>query len=258
MTLNRIAALLHAVGQRCIAKEEYVTSYETQRFSNASSAAQDVLLTAKPVLRGWFHAVGTVAALGVTVALLWQTANDPLRFFSLLIFGLSMILLYAVSAIYHLGNWKGRRHTFLRALDHANIFVFIAGAYTPICVNLLTGNTRTLMLVGIWLLALLGVCGSLFTLHFPRWVLSLLYLGMGWISLIVLPQVVNAVSYQPVLVLVAGGLLFTIGALIYAFRWPDPFPRVFGFHELFHLCVIGGTVAVTVMIWVWVVPFPRI
>lgn len=209
----------------------------------------------KPLLRGWLHAVGAVAALITTFALLASTAGDRPLFLSLLVFGLSMILLYVVSAVYHIGNWPERPRMFLRALDHANIFVFIAGAYTPICVVLLNGAPRVALLVVIWSLALAGVAGSFFTLRMPRGALILLYIGMGWISLILLPQMWQALSLQPVLLLIAGGMLYTLGALIYAFRWPNPLPRVFGFHELFHLLVIAGTVAITATIWVWVVPF---
>jgi hemolysin III len=212
----------------------------------------------KPLLRGWSHVAGAIGALATTVGLLVQTYDDLPRFISLLIFGLSMILLYVVSSIYHLGNWQGRWHTILRAFDHANIFLFIAGAYTPICVNLLSGWARAAMLIIIWSLAAVGMACSVLTLRIPRWVSSLLYIGMGWISLLLLPQVVQAVSLQPVLLLIAGGLLYTIGAVIYALRWPNPFPRFFGFHEIFHLFVISGTVAIAVMIWVWVVPFPRV
>jgi hemolysin III len=212
----------------------------------------------KPLLRGWFHAVAAIAALALTMALLVQTAGDPLRFLSMLVFGLSMITLYVVSAVYHIGRWEGKRHTFLRAFDHANIFLFIAGAYTPICVNLLSGWARIAMLAVIWLLALAGVALSLFTLRVPRWVNALLYVGMGWISILLLPQIVAVVSITPALVLIAGGLLFTAGAVIYALRRPDPLPHVFGFHELFHLFVIAGTMAIAAVVWIWVVPFPRV
>jgi hemolysin III len=210
---------------------------------------------AKPLLRGWLHAIGAVAALITTIILLVETAGDQLRFLSLLVFGLSMILLYVVSAVYHIGTWPERRRTILRTLDHANIFVFIAGAYTPICVILFDGVARAALLIVIWGLALLGVVGSFFALRLPRWALALLYIGMGWISLILLPHMVRLISLQPVLLLLTGGLLYTVGALVYAFRWPNPLPQIFGFHELFHLLVIAGTVAITATIWVWVVPF---
>jgi len=218
------------------------------------SSGEPLVTPPKPLLRGWLHAIGAVAALGITIGLLLETAGDPPRFLSLLVFGASMVLLYVVSAIYHIGNWQERPRMLLRTLDHANIFVFIAGAYTPICVILLTGTPRTALLVVIWSLALLGAVASFFTLRMPRWALILLYIGMGWISLILLPQMRQAISLQPVLLLIGGGLLFTVGALIYAFRWPNPLPRVFGYHELFHLFVIAGTAAITATIWVWVVP----
>lgn len=212
----------------------------------------------KPILRGWFHAAAAVGALALTVGLLAQTYGDPVRFVSMLVFGLSMIILYVVSSVYHLGSWQGRRYTFLRAFDHANIFVFIAGAYTPICVNLLSGWARIAMLAVIWALALAGTALSVLTLRVPRWVSALLYVGMGWISILLLPQIVQAVSLLPALVLISGGLLFTAGALIYALRWPNPLPRVLGFHELFHIFVIAGTAAIAAVVWVWVVPFPRV
>ncbi|PDW01332.1 PAQR family membrane homeostasis protein TrhA [Candidatus Chloroploca asiatica] len=219
------------------------------------SSSESLVSSPKPLLRGWSHAVGAVAALIATVILLIQTFGDYPRFFALLVFGLSMILLYAVSAIYHLGNWPERQRIFWRTFDHANIFVFIAGAYTPIAVILLDGTMRIALLVVIWSLALVGAAASFFTLRMPRWGLILLYIGMGWISLILLPQMVQAISFQPVLLLIAGGLMYTIGALIYAFRWPNPLPRIFGFHEIFHLLVIAGTVAIATTIWIWVVPF---
>lgn len=219
------------------------------------SAGEPLSNPPKPLLRGWLHAAGAVAALITTFALLAGSSDDRPLFLSLLVFGLSMILLYVVSAIYHIGNWRERPRALLRTLDHANIFVFIAGAYTPICVVLLDNAARAALLIVIWSLALAGVVGSFFTLRMPRGALILLYIGMGWISLILLPQMRQAISLQPVLLLIAGGLLYTIGALIYAFRWPNPLPRVFGYHELFHLLVIAGTVAITATIWVWVLPF---
>jgi hemolysin III len=219
------------------------------------SSGETPFMAPKPLLRGWLHAAGAVAALITTIVMLVETAGDRSRFLSLLVFGLSMILLYVVSAVYHIGTWPERWRTILRVLDHANIFVFIAGAYTPICVILLSGAPRIALLIVIWSLALLGAVASFFTLYLPRWGLILLYIGMGWIALFLLPQIQQAISLQPVLLLIAGGLLYTVGALIYAFRWPNPLPRVFGFHELFHLLVIAGTAAITSTIWVWVVPF---
>jgi hemolysin III len=176
----------------------------------------------------------------------------------MLVFGVSLIVLYVVSALYHIGSWRGRAATVLLALDHANIFLLIAGTYTPICVNVLSGWTRIAALGIVWALASIGTASSLVTLHVPRWLLTALYLGMGWGALLLLPSVALALPLAATLLLFLGGLLYTIGAVVYIFGRPDPMPHLFGFHEIFHLFVIGGSVATAAVIWIWVVPFPRI
>ena len=213
---------------------------------------------AKPLLRGWFHVFAALGAVAATVLLLLRTFDDLVRFFSLLVFGLSMIELYTVSAIYHVGWWGGRRRAVLRALDHANIFLLIAGTYTPICVNVLSGQLRVIILTLIWILALAGVAGTVFTLRLPRWASAGLYVVMGWVALIPAPVLIRLLPWQAIGLLVGGGVLYTVGAVIYASKWPDPFPRVFGYHEIFHLFVIAGGAAFLIMVWTWVVPFPRV
>jgi hemolysin III len=212
----------------------------------------------KPRLRGWSHAIAALGAIGMTALMLAATVHDLPRFLSVLVFGMSLTTLYIVSAIYHIGTWRGRRATVLLALDHANIFLLIAGTYTPICVNVLSGWLRPTALIGIWILAAVGITSSVVTLHVPRWALTALYLGMGWGSLLLLPSVTQALPVAATLLLIGGGLLYTIGAVIYIFGHPNPLPYLFGFHEIFHLCVVGGSAATAVMIWIWVVPFPRI
>jgi len=195
--------------------------------------------------------------VALTAALCWASRSDPPRLVSLLIFGLSMIELYTVSAIYHIGAWRESRKRVLRAVDHANIFVLIAGTYTPLCFNLLTGWVRITLLVTIWALALAGVGLAVFTARIPRWVSTGLYIGMGWVAVLALPALAAAVPWTALATLVGGGLLYTVGAVIYGLKWPNPFPRVFGFHELFHAFVIAGGGAFAVAIWVWALPFPR-
>ncbi len=207
----------------------------------------------KPLLRGWFHAVASVGALLVTIALLIKTYGNTASFIGALVFGLSMVVLYTVSSIYHIGTWQGRRERVLRAFDHANIFLLIAGTYTPICVNVLTGHLRITMLVLIWGLAALGIGSVVFTMRLPRAVMTGLYMGMGWVALIALPELLRQLPLPATLLLAAGGLLYTIGAVVYALRRPNPLPHIFGFHEIFHLFVIGGSSAFVAAIWVWVV-----
>jgi hemolysin III len=211
----------------------------------------------KPLMRGWLHAVATLGAIAVTAALLVSTAGDLPRFLSVLVFGLSMILLYAVSSIYHIGSWTGRRYRVLRALDHANIFVLIAGTYTPICVNVMPPGLGMTMLALIWSLAAIGVGCSVLTLHLPRWIMAGLYIGMGWVAVGAMPSLLRSLPLEATLLLFLGGALYTTGAVIYALQRPNPLPRVFGFHEIFHLFVVGGSAAFVAMIWGWVVPFTR-
>jgi len=193
----------------------------------------------------------------MTVALCVQCSSDPPRLLTMLVYGLSMSALFAVSAIYHIGVWRPTWRRRLRVLDHANIFLLIAGTYTPIAFNVLTGWERWAVLVSIWVLGVIGVACSVGTLRLPRAVTAALYVGMGWAALVPAPSLVGALPLPASAGFAAGGLLYTIGALAYALRRPDPLPRVFGFHEVFHVLVIGGASAFAAVIWVWVVPFPR-
>ena len=216
---------------------------------------------AKPFLRGWFHAFALVGAVIATIGLLVETYGDPPRLIAVLVFGLSMVALYSISSVYHLGTWQGRRRALLGAADHASIFLLIAGTYTPICVIVLGGWLGWVVMALIWGLALVGMSGALLalrlTFRLPRWAIAAQYVGMGWLALIPLPRLVHALPLQATAVFAIGGIVYTIGALIYALRRPNPWPRVFGYHEIFHLFVIGGSVAFLTGIWVWVVPFTQ-
>lgn len=213
----------------------------------------------KPLLRGWSHALAAVVALFAMLGLCWQTHHDMPRFLTMLIFGVSMVELYTVSAIYHIGSgrWGERAHRTLRTLDHASIFVFIAATYTPLCFNLMDGWLRAASLSGIWMMAAIGVGIKALSLQLPRAVSTSLYLVMGWISIFTLPALWEVLPGDAVALLALGGLMYTVGALVYAKQWPNPFPRVFGYHEIFHLFVIAGCVVFAIVIWVWVLPFPR-
>ena len=211
----------------------------------------------KPLMRGWSHALAAVASIELTIILCWLSRNDLPRLFSMLIFGLSMIELYTVSAVYHIITWSAARRRVFRAIDHANIFILIAGTYTPLYFNILTGWVRVTLLIAIWLLALLGVSTSIFTLHLPRWFTATLYVVMGWVAVLAFPAFLEVVPWITLATLVLGGALYTIGAIIYALKKPDPFPRIWGYHEIFHLFVIAGSIAFVICIWIWALPYPR-
>ncbi|HEX7737791.1 MAG TPA: hemolysin III family protein [Ktedonobacteraceae bacterium] len=222
----------------------------------ATAAAQ--VRTKKPLMRGWSHALAALASLILTLALCWQSRADVARLISLLIFGLSMLELYTISALYHIGRWRPLADRVLRAIDHANIFVMIAGTYTPLCFNLLSGWLRVTILAVIWSLAVIGVGLAILTLHLPRWVNAALYIGMGWVVILALPAFLAVIPWYAVAILLLGGVLYTLGAVVYARKRPNPFPRVFGFHEVFHLFVIAGSIAFASCIWIWALQVPRV
>ena len=211
----------------------------------------------RPALRGWSHALGAVGAVPTLAALVVGSSGDPPRAASMLVYGLSMLALLTASASYHLRTWRPSVRAALRALDHASIYLLIAGTYTPIAFNVLTGGERLAVLVAVWALASVGIGGSL-AFHLPRWARTALYVLLGWAALVPAPSIVRALPFTAVAGLVTGGLLYTVGALVYAARWPDPLPRIFGFHEVFHLFVIAAAAVFAGTIWIWVVPFPRV
>jgi hemolysin III len=208
----------------------------------------------KPLLRGWSHAGAAVMALPAVVWLCVQSLGDRLLLISLAIYGVSLVGSYAVSATYHLGGWRGKARDLWHALDRACIFLLIAGTYTAIAANVLDGWTRVIILAVIWSLAVAGVSSSGVLTRWPRWVAATLYVAMGWVAIFVMPALLASLPPAAIGVLAAGGALYSVGAVIYARRWPNPLPRVFGYHEIFHLFVISGSLAFFVVIWRWVAP----
>lgn len=219
------------------------------------ATVSEPFVVAKPLTRGWSHAAASLWAIGLTCALCLRARADTPRLISVAVFGLTMIELYSVSAIYHIGSWPPATARRLRSLDHANIFLLIAGTYTPLCVNVLTGWARVGLLVTIWLLAILGVGLAVVAPDLPRKISAALYIGMGWVAVLALPAFTAALHWPALLTLLSGGVLYTLGGVVYGWRWPNPFPRVFGFHEVFHLFVIAGGLAFAAVVWFWVLPF---
>jgi hemolysin III len=225
--------------------------------SASRQARLRTIVPAKPRLRGWSHALASVAAVLATVGLCVRSWDDAPRLLSMLVYGLSTIQLFTISAVYHIGHWRGRRESILRALDHASIFILIAGTFVPFCVNMLAGWVRPTILLVIWVLALTGAALSVVTLKLPRWIIVSLYVALGWVGIVPAAMLVQSVPVDAIITGTVGALFYTCGAVIYARRRPDPWPRIFGFHELFHLLVVAGNAAFLAAIWIWVVPFPR-
>ena len=195
-----------------------------------------------PKLRGWLHLVATPLSAIAGIWLIWSAHTLSARI-ACLVFILTALNLFGISATYHRGKWSIEVKTALRRYDHSNIFLIIAGTYTPIAVVLLDeSNARTLLII-IWSAAIAGVLVSVLWPHAPRWVTVPLYLTMGWISVFYLPQLVESGGWLIVSLIALGGVLYSAGAVIYGIKKPNISARWFGFHELFHSFTIAAFIA---------------
>ncbi|MDP3236102.1 MAG: hemolysin III family protein [Myxococcales bacterium] len=194
----------------------------------------------KPMLRGVSHQVGFFIALLAGAALVFSATGTAAKLVCA-IYAVSLANLLGTSALYHRPTWSLRARARMRRLDHSAIFVLIAGTYTPLALTLPSETARTMLTVA-WVGAAIGVARALFWINAPKWVVAVLALTMGWLALLYLPTV-GQVAGAPVLWWMgAGGVLYSLGALAYAFRKPDPWPRVFGYHEVFHALVLAAAV----------------
>jgi hemolysin III len=195
----------------------------------------------RPIFRGWSHALAIGPALVGTALLVASARGDPIKQLSLLLYGATLVSLFSVSTVYHRHTWSLERRARFRRLDTATIFVMIAGTYTPIVVTVLSGLTRVAMFSAIWILAISGVVLVVCRIPVRHGILTGLYLALGWVSLIIMPQVVQRVGWGGVATLAAGGVFYSLGAAAYALKRPRLWPAVFSYHEVFHLLVIAAS-----------------
>lgn len=206
----------------------------------------------KPLLRGWSHAVAALIAVIGVIVLIAET-HSAMKRIPIIVYGVTLILLLTISATYHIGQWQAKARHVLQQLDHSNIFLFIAGTYTPVAVILLHGNLRIAVVVGAWALAAAGIATTQLSIRAPRWVAALIYLGMGWGAIVMLPQLL-AVAGAALVFVAIGGVLYSLGAVAYATKRPRLWPKVFGYHEVFHLAVIGASAMFYTFMAVAVIP----
>ncbi len=198
-------------------------------------------LPAKPKLRGWLH-LGMAPLVFITGLVFTIFAPTLDARIGCGVYTLAAVQLFGTSAVYHRGNWSVRALGIFRRVDHSNIFIFIAGTYTPLALTMLTGPSRWSLLILIWSIALLGVAFRIVWLSAPRWLYTMLYVAMGWAALGWLHQFWAAGGPAVVVLLLAGGLVYSLGAVAYATKRPALSPTWFGFHEVFHSCTIVAAV----------------
>jgi hemolysin III len=190
----------------------------------------------KPTWRGWIHAGTFPLTVAAGIVLICLAHGAPAKWASA-VFMLTSMMLFGISALYHRFNWSPKTKVMLKRFDHANIFLLIAGTYTPLAVNALPPDKGILLLTLVWIGAGLGIIFRVFWVHAPRWLYVALYILLGWAAMMYIVDLVQANVATMVLVVV-GGLAYTVGAVIYGMKKPNPIPGVFGFHEIFHTLTV--------------------
>jgi hemolysin III len=192
---------------------------------------------ARPLLRGVFHQAGFVASL-VVGALLIVGAEGPRRQVAAAVFAGAVAVCFGASALYHRVTWTPRRRVWMRRADHAGVYLLIAGTYTPVCLLVLTGAWRVAVLAIVWTGAGAAAVLKFVWASAPKWVAAVAGLTLGWVGVVVLPQMISRLDPAAVALLAVGGLVYSAGAIVYALRRPNPVPAVFGYHELFHVLTL--------------------
>jgi len=193
----------------------------------------------KPRLRGVSHQYAFFVALAAGAALVVLARGGRARL-AVAVYALSLCAMFGCSALYHRIDWPPRPHRWLRRLDHSMIFVLVAGTYTPFAALVLAPALGWTLLAVVWGGAIGGVVLSLVWIDAPRWLSAVVYVALGWVAVVAMPQLWDRAGMLAVALLATGGVLYTLGAVVYARRRPDPAPRVFGYHEVFHALVIAA------------------
>ncbi len=205
----------------------------------------------KPRLRGWLHlyAVGVAAVCGIVLCSLAAARPGWAPLVACGVYVVTICGCFGVSALYHRRWWTYRGYTMMRRLDHSMIFVFIAGTYTPFSVLLLPPKTATVILSVVWGGAALGVALKMAWPHSPRWLAVPLYIGLGWTAVFVMPEILHVGGVTVLVLLAAGGLAYTVGAVFYGLKRPNPWPDTFGHHEFFHACTLAAALCHMVAVY---------
>jgi hemolysin III len=208
----------------------------------------------KPRLRGVSHQWAFFVSVATGVALVFAAPNGRATA-AVSIYAFSVAGLFGASALYHRINWSttGARR-WMRRLDHSMIFLLIAGTYTPFAVLVLNGPLATAILIVVWAAALGGIVLKLAWIDAPKWLVALIYVAIGWVALAAFPQLLDKLGVTATAMVAAGGLLYTVGAIVYARKRPDPSPTVFGYHEIFHALVILAAALQYAVVAFWVLP----
>ncbi|MTI85472.1 MAG: hemolysin III family protein [Firmicutes bacterium] len=200
------------------------------------------------------HFIAFLTAIAGLVFLIIATRNEPVKLLVMIVYGTSLVLLFGASSLYHWIKTSPHKELCLRKIDHIAIYILIAGSYTPVFFYGLGGAWKWTMLIAVWTLALIGIVLKIFFQNVPRAVSTAFYLSLGWIAVVPFAMLVKTIPLGGIIMMVAGGVAYTVGALIYATKCFNFFPNRFGFHEIFHLCIVAGSVTHYLMIFLYIMP----
>lgn len=219
--------------------------------SNPTAALVTAVAEFKPRLRGWMHAYAAAISLASGTALIAVAASlrGGRAGATTAIYAATFTLLFGTSALYHRLSWSARRRALMRRLDHSMIFVFIAGTYTPIAVLTLPRSSAFPVLITVWTGAVAGVVLQAAWPSAPRWLSVPCYVALGGVAVFVIPQLLHHAGVAALVLIAAGGVVYIIGGVVYSLKRPNPFPKTFGFHEIFHLCTLIAAICHYVAIW---------
>jgi hemolysin III len=211
-------------------------------------------LKMKEPVNTWTHFVPFMAAIIGLVFLIINCKDNISKLVTMTIYGLSVIILYGASSVYHWVRTTPQKELLLKKIDHIAIYFLIAGSYTPVFYFGLEGAWRWAMLISVWCLAIIGMILKLWLIHAPRYVSTAFYVSLGWIALVPFLQLIQHLPKGAIILMAVGGVVYTIGAVIYATKIFDFFPKRFGFHEIFHLFIAAGSLVHFIMILIYIVP----
>jgi hemolysin III len=211
-------------------------------------------LKMKEPVNTWTHFIPFLAAIAGLVYLIIMSENNLSKLIIMTIYGLSIIMLYGASSVYHWVRTTPQKELLLKRVDHIAIYFLIAGSYTPVFYYGLEGAWRWAMLIAVWTLAFVGMALKIWLIHAPRYVSAAFYVSLGWIALVPFLQLIEHLPSEAIILMAVGGVCYTVGAVIYATKIFDFFPKRFGFHEIFHLFIAAGSIVHFIMICVYIVP----
>lgn len=212
------------------------------------------ILKMKEPVNTWTHFIPFLAGIVGLIFLILESKHNPSKLVTMTIFGASVILLYGASSILHWIRTTPEKELILRKIDHMAIFILIAGTYTPVLYYGLAGAWKWVMLITVWLLSFIGIAIKIWFIHLSRTMSTVFYLALGWIAIIPFAKLVETLPVEAIILMISGGVAYTIGGIIYATKIWDFIPNKFGFHEIFHIFVALGTLLHFLMIFIYIMP----